>query len=90
LTDSANLTQAQSIVDILLSKQAINAEVANLIKTESYNNGKKQDEVILERNLVSPKILASAKAELYQMPFVDITAVAVNPQAMGKLPQAVA
>jgi len=47
LTDSANLTQAQSIVDILLSKQAINAEVANLIKTESYNNGKKQDEVIL-------------------------------------------
>jgi len=90
LDDLANLNAAQTIADILLAKKAINPDVANLIKTEAINNGKKQDTVILERNLVSPKVLISAKAELYSMPFVDITSMAVNPQAMGKLPQAVA
>jgi len=80
----------QTIADILLSKQLISADVANLIKTESFNTGKKQEEVIVARNLVPPKTLANAKAQMYQMPFVDIAAIAVNPQAMSKLPQAVA
>ncbi len=89
MDNTTNLDAVQTIADILLAKKAINSDVANLIKTESINGNKKQDQIILERNLVPPKVLIAAKAELYNMPFVDINAIAVNPQAMSKLPQAV-
>ncbi len=86
----AQLTPTQTLADILLKQQAISQEVYDQIKTEQVNTGLEQEEIIRQKGLVKDKSLLFAKAELNQLPFVDIKQTGINPQAMSFLPQAVA
>jgi type IV pilus assembly protein PilB len=82
--------QQQTLADILLKNQALSQQTYDLIKSEQINTGQKQDEIILARKLAKEKDVTIAKAELYQIPFIDIVQVGINPQALTKLPQTVA
>ena len=82
--------QKLTLVDVLLQKRAISKQSYHLIKREQANTGKKQEEIIRQRNLVLEKDLLAAKSELYNIPLIDVRNIGVNPQALSMIPQSVA
>jgi type IV pilus assembly protein PilB len=80
----------QTLADILLKNQIINQQTYGIIKTEQINTGKDQEAIIADRGLADSKALTLAKAEYYQIPFVDIKQTGSNPQALTLIPQTVA
>lgn len=80
----------QTIADVLLKNRVITPPQYQQVKTEQVNSGKPQDFILISRNIVSEKDIIVAKSELYNIPFIDIKNIGINPQAMTMLPQAVA
>jgi type IV pilus assembly protein PilB len=79
-----------SLADILLAKGVLKAQRAEQVKIAEIQTGKSQEDIIKEQNLVSEKDLVQAKAELYNIPFVDLDTIPSSPEAMSVLPQEVA
>lgn len=78
-----------TIADILLAKKKITEATYNQIKTEQYNTGKTQEEIIRDRNFVSAKDLVIAKSEFHNIKFVDVKTIGANPQALNYIPKTV-
>ncbi len=79
-----------TLADILLTQKAITEEVTKEIKLLEIQTGKSQEKIIKERNLVGEDKLTRARAELYNIPYVDLATVPVSPEALAVLPQEVA
>jgi type IV pilus assembly protein PilB len=84
MPDSKNLAQ------ILVGKGKISKETHDEIVMESLNTGQPVDKIAEEKGLVSDDDLARAKAELYNVPFVNLLEVGVSTEALQALPKAVA
>jgi type IV pilus assembly protein PilB len=82
--------QDKTLADILFEKKLINQTSFDLIKNEQVGSGKDQEAIIIDRNLANGKSLAIAKSALYQIPFIDVSTIGADPQAMTFIPQAVA
>ncbi|OGM56460.1 hypothetical protein A3F62_02065 [Candidatus Woesebacteria bacterium RIFCSPHIGHO2_12_FULL_44_11] len=80
----------QNLVDVLVSQGDLNASRGEQIKQAEVQTGKPQEQIIRDQNLVSPTALSKAKAALYNVPFVDLAATPVSPDALAMLPQEVA
>ncbi len=87
-TTSNNLSS--NIAVILVSQGALSQEQLKTIQLEQANTGRSIKELIKEHNFASEEEIAQAEAQLYNIPFVDLDAVAVSPEALGLLPRAVA
>ncbi|NMB56317.1 type II/IV secretion system protein [Candidatus Beckwithbacteria bacterium] len=82
--------QNQKLIDILLNDHILSQDNYNLVKNEQINTGRDEEDIILEKKLVSEDNLVRAKSKLYNIPFVDIKDLAVNPQALSFIPRNVA
>ncbi|OGD62559.1 hypothetical protein A2160_05955 [Candidatus Beckwithbacteria bacterium RBG_13_42_9] len=80
----------QGLVDILLKNKAINQEQYERVKTDLVATGESVEKILLKHNYVTPLALTKAKAEFYNIPFIDLSAAGLSPQAMYLLPEAVA
>jgi type IV pilus assembly protein PilB len=80
----------QALLDILLANQAITQEVYDRVKLEHVNTGVPVEKLLTKRNAVNPVALAQAEAKLYNVPYIDLASAGIAPQAMDKLPEAVA
>lgn len=60
------------------------------VKEEVVNTGGMVEEILVKHNYVTPTNLAKAKSELYNIPFLDLGASGISPQAMHLVPEAVA
>jgi type IV pilus assembly protein PilB len=91
LSDTAiRSDDVKTLADILLSQGAIKEDVAKKIKFTEIQSGRSQEEIIETQNLATEEALTKAKAELYNILYVDLSSVPVSPEALSVLSQDVA
>ncbi len=79
-----------TLADILVSLGALDKTRADQVKLAEIQYGNSQEEIIRKGNLVPENKLVQAKAQLYNIPYVDLTANPVDPAALSVLPSSVA
>lgn len=84
------LPQDSNVAKILASQGILSSDQLNQVMLEQANTGKSLKEIIAEHKFATEEKIAQAEAELYKIPYVDLTETAVSPEALGLLPQAVA
>lgn len=82
--------QSNNLADILAKNGVIAQERADQVKLAEIQSGKPQEQILKEQNIVSEEALVMAKAELYNIPYIDLSVVPVSPEALSVLPQEVA
>lgn len=80
----------KTIADILFSSKVISQAQLDKIKLENLNTGKSIEKIISDHNFASPKEIAKAKAEVYNVRFIDLREISVSPEALNLLPEVVA
>lgn len=80
----------KTLADILVSQGIITADKAREVKLSEVQSGKTQEEILLEDNGVKEDALTKARAVLYNVPYIDLTATPVVPEALALIPQEVA
>ncbi len=83
-------TSERDIATLLVSQGILSKDKAQAVKLESLNTGRDLKEIILEHNFATEEQVAKAEAELYNIPFVDLSEKAVSPESLGLLPRPVA
>jgi len=80
----------RTLVDILVSYNTLSAKIAEQIKNAEIRYGTSQEEILKKQNLAKPSDITRAKAELYNIPYIDLSSAPVSPEALSVLPQDVA
>ncbi len=80
----------KTLADVLVSQGVIDLERAKQIKLAEVQTGNPQEEIIKSQRIVDETSLTKAKAELYNVPYLDINSVPVSPEALSTLPQDIA
>ena len=79
-----------TIADILVTLGVIDSARAESIKIAEIQSGNTQEDIIRKANLVPESKLIQAKAQLYNIPYMDLTTAPVAPAALAVLPSEVA
>ncbi len=87
---AAQSSVPQNLVDILISQGALSQAVADRIKMAEVQSGKSQEDLIREQKLVPETALTKAKAQFYNIPYVDLDTIAANPDALSFVTQDIA
>ncbi|MFA9288584.1 MAG: GspE/PulE family protein [Weeksellaceae bacterium] len=74
----------------LIEKNIIDQNAANLHEVESLKKEMPIDEYLLQYTNISPDDIYQTKAELLNVPFVNIATTAIDPQALGFIGQSIA
>lgn len=85
-----DLGSSITLADILVKQGVISQDKANEIKFAEVQTGKNQEDIIKSLDIVSSLDLAKAKAEFYNVPFVDLSKISVSPEAMSILSRDIA
>jgi len=81
---------AQDLLSILVTDKILTQDQVSAIELESINSGKSIEEVLTNKNLVSPRDLVEAKAKNLNIPFVELSEKAVSPDVISYIPEPVA
>lgn len=76
--------------DILFKQGLLNANQLSSLKLEAVNSGKTVEQIILAHQLVPPQKIASARAQLLGVPFINLEGKAISTEVLDLLPEAVA
>ncbi len=79
-----------TLADVLVSLGALDKARADQVKLAEIQSGSTQEDIIRKGDLVPEEKLVQAKAQLYNIPFIDLTGLPVAPAALASLPQEVA
>lgn len=79
-----------TLADVLVKLGAFDQTRADQVKLAEIQSGKSQEDIIKEGNLVPIGKLVQAKAQLYNIPYVDLNSVPVSPASLAALPSEVA
>jgi type IV pilus assembly protein PilB len=79
-----------TLADVLVSLGSIDAKQAEKIKLAEIQSGSSQEDIIRKGAIVSEDKLVRAKAQLYNIPFVDLSNMPIAPAALSALPPEVA
>jgi len=79
-----------TLADILVGLGVLDKTRADQIKLAEIESGKSQEDIIREGALVPEDKLVQAKAQLYNIPFVNLSTIPVAPDALSILPSEVA
>jgi type IV pilus assembly protein PilB len=83
-------TGPQTLADVLVSMGAIDAARAEQIKLAEIQGGSTQEDIIRKSAMVTEDKLVQAKAQLYNIPYIDMSSIPVAPAALAALPAEVA
>lgn len=86
----AGASSVKNLADVLLNQGALTAVQAEKIKLENINSGKPIEEIVKEGGLVNEDALTKAKAEFYNVAYVDLIETPSSPDALAFLAKAVA
>src|SRR3990167_2901696 len=86
----ANLDQTNTLADVLVTLGALDKARAEQIKLAEVQSGSSQEDIIRKGNLVPEGKLVQAKAQLYNIPYLDLRNSPVAPAALSALPAEVA
>ena len=79
-----------TLIDILLARELISSEQAKSLVREAQADGQPLEDILLKRDLIASKDLYSAKSELYNMPYVDLTDRNIPLDVIKLIPQEIA
>ncbi len=80
----------EKLKKFLVDSNLISAKNLELAEADVKETGRRLDEVLLRRNLVSEEMLAKAKAYVVGIPFVDLTSENISPEVLKIIPEAIA
>ena len=78
------------LIDLLVKNKSLDIAAYERLKKEGLASGVNFETLILKHNLVSESELTKAKAEILKVPYLDVGATSVSPEALTVLPLAVA
>ena len=90
---TANKTQIQtpqSLADVLVAMGALDIKRAEQVKFNEIQTGNPQEEILRKSNLVPESKIVEAKAKLYNIPYIEASAIPVAPEALSILTSEVA
>lgn len=85
-----NSVNNRSLSDILLAKGLITEGKKEQIRLNAAREDKTEEQIIRERGIIDSKSLASAKAELFHIPFVSLSETPISPEAISLVSQSIA
>lgn len=74
----------------LIDSELITPPDLKLVEADVKETGRKFEDVLIRRNLVSEEILAKAKAYVLGIPFVDLSREIINPEILKIIPEPIA
>ncbi|MFC1710500.1 hypothetical protein ACFL0F_02475 [Patescibacteria group bacterium] len=80
----------RTLADILLTQGALPESRVERVKMAEIQSGKSQEDILTDQKMVNEEQLIKAKAELYNIPFVNLAMLPSDPEALAILPQEVA
>lgn len=83
-------TAQLGIEDILAKQGILTPNQLSSIKLEAINSGKTPEQIIEEHQLISPIRIASAKAQLLGVPFINLEGKAISSEVLNFIPEAAA
>jgi len=81
---------AGTLADVLVAIGALDSARAEQVKLAEIQSGSTQEEIIRKSAMVTEDKLVQAKAQLYNVPYVDLSTIPVAPAALSVLPSQVA
>ena len=78
------------LIDLLVKNKSLDVSAYERLIKEGLASGVNFETLILKHNLVSESELTKAKAEILKVPYLDVGATSVSPEALTVLPLAVA
>ncbi len=84
------MTGKRNVVDILLQKKILTSDQASQVKVEQINTGQNVEKIILDKGWATEKQLVEARAEMLQLPYVDLSGLAIPTDILAKIPESVA
>jgi type IV pilus assembly protein PilB len=83
-------SSAQTLADVLVSIGALDKTRAEQVKVAEIQSGNSQENIIRQGGLVSESKLVQAKAQLYNIPYIDLSTIPIAPEALGALSSQIA
>ena len=84
-----NVTPKQ-VLSLLVQKGVINEQTANQFEVDSLKKNKPIDDYLFKDTTLSKSDVLDALATYFKVPYTDITTVAIDPQALGFVSEAIA
>ena len=75
-----------TLADVLVALGAFDQARADQVKLAEIQSGSTQEDIIRKGALVTESKLVQAKAQLYNIPYVDLLTTPVAPAALAALP----
>jgi len=79
--------KAKDLSGILVAKGLLSEKQAEEVRLLHLSSGKKEEEIIKEKNWLESKVLLEAKAEFWKVPYVDLSTQGFSPQSFEKVPK---
>ena len=79
-----------TLADVLVSIGALTQANADQIKLDEIQSGSSQEDIIKKDGIVPEESLVRAKSQLYNIPYVDLSKIPVEPVALSVLPSEIA
>ena len=82
--------QDSKLLELLWKQNKLKKEDFDRISAEILGSSVGVEELLIKHNLVSEAVICQAKAEILKIPYVDVSATSIAPEALNLLPEAVA
>ncbi len=79
-----------TLADVLVTLGALDKTRADQVKLAEIQSGSTQEDIIRKGSLVPEEKLIQAKAQLYNIPYIDLGTAPIAPDALSSLPSEVA
>ncbi len=82
--------QDSKLLELLWKQNKLKKEDFDRISAEILGSSVGAEELLIKHNLASEAVICQAKAEILKIPYVDVSATSIAPEALNLLPEAVA
>ena len=82
--------QDSKLLELLWKQNKLTKEDFDRISAEILGSSVGVEELLIKHNLASEAVICQAKAEILKIPYVDVSATSIAPEALNLLPEAVA
>jgi len=87
---NSNMIEQKTISSILKEKGILNEKQAEEIHLTNLQTGQTEESIILKRKMAPKEEVLKAKAEMFNIPFVDLEKVGFSPVSISYVPRGVA
>ena len=82
--------QDSKLLELLWKQDKIKKEDFDRVAAEILGSSSSAEELLIKHNLASEAVVCQAKAEILKIPYIDVSATSIAPEALNLLPEAVA